>query len=261
MIRSLWTAASGMTAQKINMDVIANNLANVNTSGFKKSRADFEDLMYQNLKSPGADTSSGEEIPTGIQIGMGTRYSSVQKIFSQGDSVQTGNQSDLMIAGNGFFQVIDTNGEEVYTRAGSFKINADGYIVTSQGDRLQPEISIPSNTVAFTVDPSGTLEAFDQDGATTSTAQLTLYNFINPAGLNSLGGNYYSSSGASGDPIEGNPGVDGLGTLVQGSLEMSNVDVVEEMVNMIAGQRAYEISSKSIKSADEMMQMANNIKR
>lgn len=261
MIRSLWTAASGMTAQKINMDVIANNLANVNTSGFKKSRADFEDLMYQNLKSPGADTSTGEEIPTGIQIGMGTRYSSIQKIFSQGDSVQTGNQLDLMIAGNGFFQIVNSNGEEVYTRAGSFKINADGYIVTSQGDRLQPEISIPSDTVSFTIDPSGALEGFDQDGETTTTAQLTIYNFINPAGLNSLGGNYYSSSGASGDPIEGNPGVDGLGTIMQGSLEMSNVDVVEEMVNMIAGQRAYEISSKSIKSADEMMQMANNIKR
>jgi flagellar basal-body rod protein FlgG len=261
MIRSLWTAASGMTAQKINMDVIANNLANVNTSGFKKSRADFEDLLYQNLKSPGADTSSGSQIPTGIQIGMGTRYSSVQKVFSQGDSVQTGNQLDLAIAGNGFFKIINANGDEVYTRAGSFKISSEGYIVTSQGDRLQPETSIPSNTVSFTVDTSGALEAFDENGDTTTTAQLTVTNFINPAGMNSLGGNYYSPSGASGDTVEGNPGIDGLGTIVQGSLEMSNVDVVEEMVNMIAGQRAYEISSKSIKAADEMMQMANNIKR
>ncbi len=261
MIRSLWTAASGMTAQKINMDVIANNLANVNTSGFKKSRADFEDLLYQNLKSPGADTSSGGQIPTGIQIGMGTRYSSIQKIFTQGDSVQTSNQLDLSISGNGFFKIVNNNGDEVYTRAGSFQIDADGYIVTSQGDRLQPEVSIPSNSVSFTIDSSGALEAFDGSGETTTTAQLTITNFINPAGMRSLGGNYFSPTEASGDPVEGNPGVDGLGTINQGSLEMSNVDVVEEMVNMIAGQRAYEISSKSIKSADEMMQMANNIKR
>ena len=261
MIRSLWTAASGMTAQKINMDVIANNLANVNTSGFKKSRADFEDLLYQTLKSPGADTSSGGQIPTGIQIGMGTRYSSVQKIFSQGDFSQTGNQMDLAIAGNGFFKIVNSNGDEVYTRAGSFKIDSEGYIVTSQGDRLQPEVSIPTNSVSFTIDDSGALEAFDENGDTTTTAQLTLTNFINPSGMKSLGGNYYSPSESSGDPIEGNPGVDGIGTIIQGSLEMSNVDVVEEMVNMIASQRAYEISSKSIKSADEMMQMANNIKR
>ena len=261
MIRSLWTAASGMSAQKLNMDVIAQNLANVNTSGFKKSRADFEDLLYQNLKSPGADTSSGGQIPTGIQIGMGTRPVSVQKIFTQGDFTQTGNQLDLAIEGNGFFKVI-SNGEEVYTRAGSFKLDSEGYLVTSQGDRLQPEIAIPSNTVTFTIDGGGTLAAMEADGSTvTATAQLTIYNFVNPSGLKSLGGNYYSPTAGSGDPIEGNPGVDGLGTVVQGSLEMSNVDVVEEMVNMIAGQRAYEISSKSIKAADEMMQMANNIKR
>ena len=261
MIRSLWTAASGMSAQKLQMDVIANNLANVNTSGFKKSRADFEDLLYQNLKSPGADTSSGGQIPTGIQIGMGTRPVSVQKIFSQGDFTQTGNSLDMAIEGNGFFKVI-SNGEEVYTRAGSFKRDSEGYIVTSQGDRLQPEISIPSNSVDFTIDGGGTLVAMEADGSTvTATAQITLYNFVNPSGMKSLGGNYYSPTAASGDAIEGNPGVDGLGSIIQNSLEMSNVDVVEEMVNMIAGQRAYEISSKSIKAADEMMQMANNIKR
>ncbi|MGD9156957.1 MAG: flagellar basal-body rod protein FlgG [Desulfobacteraceae bacterium] len=261
MIRSLWTAASGMSAQKLNMDVIAQNLANVNTSGFKKSRADFEDLLYQNLKSPGADTSSGGQIPTGIQIGMGTRPVSVQKIFSQGDFTQTGNPLDMAIEGNGFFRII-SNGEEVYTRAGSFKLDSEGYIVTSQGDRLQPEVSIPSNSVTFTIDSGGSLVAMEADGSTvTATAQLTLYNFVNPSGMKSLGGNYYSPTEASGDPVEGNPGVDGLGTVVQGSLEMSNVDVVEEMVNMIAGQRAYEISSKSIRAADEMMQMANNIKR
>ncbi|MBN2420157.1 MAG: flagellar basal-body rod protein FlgG [Deltaproteobacteria bacterium] len=261
MIRSLWTAASGMSAQKLNMDVIAQNLANVNTSGFKKSRADFEDLLYQNLKSPGADTSSGGQVPTGIQIGMGTRPVSVQKIFTQGDFAQTNNQLDMAIEGNGFFRVL-SNGEEVYTRAGSFKIDSEGYIVTSQGDRLQPEISIPSNSVNFTIDKGGAMVAMEADGNTiTATGQITIYNFVNPSGLKSLGGNYYSPTPASGDPIEGNPGVDGLGTINQGALEMSNVDVVEEMVNMIAIQRAYEISSKSIRSADEMMQMANNIKR
>ena len=261
MIRSLWTAASGMSAQKTNMDIIANNLANVNTSGFKKSRADFEDLLYQNLKSPGAETAAGGQVPTGIQIGMGTKTLSAQKIFTEGDIVQTGNQLDVAILGNGFFKVL-SNGEEVYTRAGSFKLDSEGYICTGQGDRLQPEISIPDNTTSLSIGPGGLIEALEADGSTqTVTGQITIFNFVNPAGLKSLGGNYYTTTNASGAPTEGNPGVDGLGSLAQNSLEMSNVDVVEEMVNMIAGQRAYEISSKSIKSADEMMQMANNIKR
>ncbi len=261
MIRSLWTAASGMAAQKLNMDVIANNLANVNTSGFKKSRADFEDLLYQNLKSPGADTASGGQIPTGIQVGMGTRPVSVQKIFSQGDYTQTGNDYDLAIEGSGFFQIL-SNGEEMYMRSGAFKLDSEGYLVTSQGDRLQPEISIPTNTVKFSIDTGGNMVGFEADGQTvTINGQLTIHNFTNPAGLLSIGGNKFRPTASSGDPIEGNPGLDGLGTIAQGFLEMSNVDVVEEMVNMIAGQRAYEISSKSIKAADEMMQMANNIKR
>jgi len=260
MIRSLWTAASGMSAQKLNMDVIANNLANVNTNGFKKSRADFEDLLYQNLKSPGADTSSGSQIPTGIQIGMGTRPVSVQKIFTQGDYTQTGNQFDLAIEGKGFFKVL-SNGEEMYMRAGSFKLDSDGYLVDPNGDKLQPELSIPVSSVNFTIDGGGNMVAKEADGTTATSGQLTIYNFTNPSGLLSIGGNKFRSTEASGDATEGNPGVDGLGTIAQGYLEMSNVDVVEEMVNMIAGQRAYEISSKSIKAADEMMQMANNIKR
>jgi flagellar basal-body rod protein FlgG len=261
MIRSLWTAASGMAAQKLNMDVIANNLANVNSSGFKKSRADFEDLLYQNLKSPGAETSSGGQIPTGIQVGMGTRPVSVQKIFTQGDYTQTGNQFDLAIEGNGFFKIV-SNGEEVYMRAGAFKLDSEGYLVTSQGDRLQPEISIPTTTTSFTIDPGGNMEGLEADGQTvTVSGQLTIFNFANPSGLLSVGGNKFRPTGSSGDPVEGNPGIDGLGTIAQGFLEMSNVDVVEEMVNMIASQRAYEISSKSIRAADEMMQMANNIKR
>lgn len=261
MLRSLWTAASGMAAQKLHMDVIANNLANVNTSGFKKSRADFEDLLYQNLKSPGADTSSGGQIPTGIQVGMGTRPVSVQKIFTQGDYVQTENELDFAIEGKGFFKIL-CNGEEMYMRSGSFKMDSEGYLVTSQGDRLQPELSIPTNTVNFSIDPGGNMVGLAADGQTVTTSgQLTLYSYSNPSGLLSIGGNRFRPTAASGEPIEGNPGVDGMGTIAQGFLEMSNVDVVEEMVNMISGQRAYEIASKSIKAADEMMQMANNIKR
>ena len=261
MIRSLWTAASGMAAQKLNMDIIANNLANVNTSGFKKSRSDFVDLLYQNLRSPGAATSSGGEVPTGIQVGMGTKPVSVQKIFSQGDYIQTDNQLDIAVEGRGFFKIL-SNGEEFYMRSGAFKLDSEGYIVTSEGDRLQPEISIPSETASISIDQGGNLEAIADDGSTVlANGQITLYTFVNPAGLLSGGGNKFRPTEASGDPTEGNPGTDGTGTVAQGYLEMSNVDVVEEMVNMIAGQRAYEIASKSIKTADEMLEMANNIKR
>jgi flagellar basal-body rod protein FlgG len=260
MIRSLWTAASGMAAQKLNMDVIANNLANVNTSGFKKSRADFEDLLYQNLRAPGAATASGGQIPTGIQIGMGTKPTSVQKIFSQGDYVQTKNNLDLAIEGKGFFKVL-SNGEEVYIRSGSFKVDSEGYVCTPDGDRLQPEFAIPADAISFTVDAGGNMVAMDAGGNELANAQLTLYSFSNPAGLLSIGGNRFEPSLSSGDPVEGNPGVDGMGTVSQGYLEMSNVDVVEEMVNMITSQRAYEISSKAIKAADEMLQMADNIIR
>jgi flagellar basal-body rod protein FlgG len=260
MLRSLWTAASGMAAQKQKMDVIANNLANVSTTGFKKSRIDFEDLLYQTLKSPGAETSSGGKIPTGIQVGMGTREVSTEKIYTQGDPTQTNNSNDLAIDGNGFFKIIN-NGNEYYTRAGSFKRDNEGYLVTSSGDRLQPEIAIPSNTSTVTIDSGGNLTGIGSDGSTvTVSGKLTLYNFANPAGLLSMGGNKLSKTNSSGEPIEGTPGVDGFGTISQGYLESSNVDVVEEMVDMIASQRAYEISSKSIKASDDMMQIANNIR-
>jgi flagellar basal-body rod protein FlgG len=248
-----------MAAQKLNMDVIANNLANVNTVGFKKSRADFVDLLYQNLRSPGAATSSGGEVPTGIQVGMGTKPVSVQKIFSQGDYTQTQNDLDFAIEGEGFFKIL-SSGEELYMRAGAFKMDSEGYIVTSEGDRLQPEFAIPAETVNFTVDSGGNMVALGPDGTELASAQLSLYSFANPAGLLSVGGNRYRPSDASGDPIEGNPGIDGMGTISQGYIEMSNVDVVEEMVSMIVGQRAYEAASKSIKAADEMLQMANSIK-
>lgn len=261
MIRSLWTSAAGMAAQKLNMDVIANNLANVNTGGFKKSRPDFVDLLYQTLRAPGAETSSGGQIPTGIQVGMGTKPVSVQKIFSQGDYVQTKNPLDIAIDGKGFFKIL-SNGEELYMRAGAFKMDKDGYLVTSEGDRLQPEFSIPPETVTFTIDSGGMMEAMGSDATTPlATGQLTLHSFANEAGLLSIGGNKFRPTESSGAPVEGNPGVDGMGTVTQGYLEMSNVDVVEEMVNMITGQRAYEICSKSIRAADEMLQIANNIKR
>lgn len=260
MIRSLWTAASGMAAQKLNMDVIANNLANVNTSGFKKSRADFEDLLYQNMRSPGATTASGGQVPTGIQIGMGTKPVSVQKIFSQGDYVETKNEMDMAIEGKGFFKIL-SGGEETYVRSGAFKVDSEGYVCTANGDRLQPEFAVPTDTVHFTVDSGGNMVCLGPDGTELASTQLTLYSFPNPSGLLSTGGNRFLPSEASGDPVEGNPGVDGMGTIAQGYLEMSNVDVVEEMVAMIAGQRAYEVSSKSIKAADEMLQMANNIRR
>lgn len=260
MIRSLWTAASGMAAQKLNIDVIANNLANVNTSGFKKSRADFADLLYQNLRAPGAATASGGQVPTGIQVGMGTRPVSVQKVFSQGDYVQTENEFDLAIEGKGFFKVI-SNGQEVYMRSGNFKIDSEGYICTPDGDRLQPEFSMPPNAVHFTVDSGGNMVATGADGSELASGQLTLYSFPNPSGLLSIGGNKFVPTDASGDPVPANPGVDGMGTIAQGYLEMSNVDVVEQMVNMITSQRAYEVSAKCIKAADEMLQMANNIRR
>ena len=260
MLRGLWSAASGMSAQKLMIDVISNNLANVNTSGFKKSRADFQDLMYQTMAEAGSTTASGGKVPTGIQIGMGTMPVGVHKMFSQGDFKSTDNDMDLAIEGKGFFKVIN-NDEEVYTRAGNFKQDADGYIVTSNGDKLQPEMTIPSDTVNIKIDKTGTVTAFNPSSQGTTIGNIELYNFSNPAGLYSIGQNLMRATDASGDPIAGTPGSDGLGTIGQGFIEMSNVDVVEEMVSMIMAQRAYEITSKAIQTADNMLQIANNIKR
>ncbi|NVM21135.1 MAG: flagellar basal-body rod protein FlgG [Desulfobacterales bacterium] len=260
MLRGLWTAASGMAAQQLNVDVISNNLANVNTTGFKKSRADFEDLMYQTLRLPGATTAAGTQLPTGIQIGMGAKPMGVQKMFSQGDYNQTGNELDLAIEGKGFFKVI-SNDEEVYTRSGNFKLDSEGYVCTPAGDRLEPEITIPANTVSISVDSEGRLVAFGPYNTELATTDIKLYTFINPAGLYSMGRNLYRPTEASGEATEGAPGTEGVGTIAQGYLEMSNVNVVEEMVGMIIAQRAYEVNSKAIQTADNMLQMANNIKR
>jgi flagellar basal-body rod protein FlgG len=258
MIRSLWTASTGMSAQQVNMDVIAHNLANANTTGFKRGRANFEDLMYQTIAAPGAETSTNSQLPTGIQIGMGTRNVAVQKVFEQGEFTQTSNQLDLAIQGKGFFKVM-RGSDEVYTRAGTFKLDKDGYMVDPEGNRLQPEISIPTNATTVTIDPGGTITASDQNGTSLSSGTINLYDFQNPAGLLNVGQNYYQVSQASGDAQEGEPGVDGFGTILQGYLESSNINVVEEMVNLIVGQRAYEANSKVIKTSDQMLQMANNV--
>lgn len=260
MMRSLWTSATGMHAQQLNIDVIAHNLANVNTNGFKKSRADFEDLLYQTIRQPGATQSNGQMIPTGVQVGMGVRPVAVQKIFTQGDYQHTENQLDLAIEGKGFFRVL-AGDEEVYTRAGAFKMDNNGVIVDSNGYILQPQFTVPDGTVSLVVEPGGQITCLGQDAAVLAQGQITIYNFTNPAGLYAIGKNLFRPTDASGDPIEGNPGVDDFGTIAQGFLEMSNVSVVESMVDMIVAQRAYESNSKAIQTSDQMLQLANQLKR
>ena len=260
MIRSLWTAATGMNAQSMEQDVIANNLANVNTTGFKKSRVDFQDLMYQMGSKSGTETTSGVRLPTGIEVGMGVKVVSVQKIFNQGDFQQTGNQFDWAIEGEGFFQ-LDNNGQTVYSRAGSWKIDKDGTLVNSDGLKLLPNITIPAAAVNFTIDKGGTWSATDKVGTVLSSSVLQIARFINPGGLTSLGRNTFEKSESSGDPNLGTPGVEGNGTIAQSTLEMSNVSVIDEMVKMIAGQRAYEINSKCVTTADTMLSIIAGMKR
>ncbi len=262
MIRSLWTSATGMHAQALNLDVIANNLANVSTAGFKKSRAEFQDLLYETLRPAGTPSSQDTQVPTGIQLGHGTRPSTVLKIFSQGDLEHTKNELDLAIESDGFFQIAMPNGEIAFTRDGGFKLDSEGRIVNADGFALEPEISIPTDAVSISVGMDGTVSVL-QAGETTPTevGTVELARFVNPAGLISMGRNLYINSEASGDEMIGTAGEDGLGTIAQGFLEMSNVTVVEEMVNMITAQRAYEANSKSIQTADEMLALANNVKR
>ena len=262
MIRALWTAATGMAAQNLNVDVTANNLANVNTAGFKRSRANFSDLMYQQLKTPGAEASAaGTQLPTGIQIGLGVQTAGVESLFTEGNMQQTGNKLDLAIQGKGFFQVLLANGDTAYTRSGSFSVDSTGQVVTQNGDVLQPAISIPSDAVSVNIATDGTVSVDQPGGTSTVVGQIQTADFVNPAGLTSLGNSLYQVSNASGQPIIGTPSQNGFGTIGQGELEMSNVNMVEEMVNLIAGQRAYEMNSKAIQAADEMLQAANNIRR
>src|SRR5512136_1200221 len=261
MIRSLYTAATGMLAQQINQDVVANNLANVQTPGFKSSRAEFQDLMYQVSRQAGVGTTSGTALPLGMEVGLGSKLTSIQKSFTQGDYQQTGNRFDWAIEGDGFFQVDDGNGKTLYTRSGGWKISKDLLLVNAEGLKLTPNVSVPTGTTAFSIDAGGTWTAKDKAGATLATGRIELAKFANPAGLTNMGRNLYAKTDGSGDPTTGNPDTEGYGTISQTFLEMSNVNVVDEMVQMIVGQRAYEINSKAIQTADNMLQMINNLKR
>ena len=262
MIRSLWSAATGMQAQTLNIDVISNNLANVSTSGFKKSRADFQDLLYQTLRSPGVSSSADTQVPTGIQVGHGVRPAATQKMFTQGEFQKTENELDMAIEGDGFFQILQPNGETAYTRAGSFKLDSDGRVVTSDGFPLEPEITVPTDAVSLSIGTDGTVSVLlANETAGTEIGKIELADFTNPAGLNSIGRNLYLPTASSGDATVGTPGEDGYGTIAQGYLELSNVSVVDEMVNMIVAQRAYETNSKTIQASDEMLQTATNLRR
>ncbi len=262
MIRALWTAGTGMNVQQTNLDIIANNIANVNTNGFKRSRADFQDLMYQTLRMQGTKTEGGNQVPTGIQIGHGAMLAAVQKIFLQGDYQQTSNELDVAIEGNGFLQITLPSGEKAYTRAGSFKRDSEGRIVTSDGYLLDPNITIPQNTTKVSIEADGTVSAQVQGTATPQQiGKIELATFSNVAGLKAIGKSFFQETEASGTPTTGKPGENGIGTLLQGYLEMSNVNIMQEMINLIIGQRAYEVNSKAIQAADEMLQMANQVRR
>jgi flagellar basal-body rod protein FlgG len=252
-----------MTAQQLNVDNIAHNLANANTAGYKTRRAQFQDLLYQNMVQPGANAGQQSVVPTGLQLGLGTRASSNEIIFTQGDFSETKNPLDLVIQGRGFFQIRRANGELAYTRAGSFHLNRDGALVTSDGDLLDPQITIPQDAQSITIAPDGTV-SFSQNGQTAAqlAGQIQLVNFQNPAGLNSLGRNLFTPTDASGDPIVGTPGgQEGLGSVLQGYIEQSNVSVVEEFISLIVSQRAYEANSKVVKAADDMYQQVNGLSR
>jgi flagellar basal-body rod protein FlgG len=262
MIRALFTAATGMIAQQLDLDVIANNLANVNTTGFKKSKADFQDLMYQVIEEPGTAASQQGTSPTGIQVGLGVRPAAVGKIFAQGDFQSTSNPFDVAIEGDGFFQITLPNGETAYTRGGAFKLDETGILVNSDGFQLEPAITIPDDALGVTIASDGTVSVRQPGSATASqVGQLQLARFQNPGGLRAQGRNLYQETESSGAATLGTPGETGLGTLAQGFLESSNVSVVEEIVKMVTGQRAYEANSKVIQTADQILQQGINIKR
>jgi len=264
MMRSLWTAASGMIGQQFNIDTIANNLSNVNTAGFKKNRPDFEDLLYQTIRSAGTPATRDTLIPTGIQVGHGVKPAATQKMFSQGSLQNTGNKLDLAIEGEGFLRVQLYDGTFGYTRDGTFKIDSGGQIVNSNGYKLTPEIIMPERFVFsdITISQDGlvTVKVAGNDNPI-EVGQIQIYRFVNPAGLKSIGQNLYKISAASGPPIGGRPAYIGMGKLHQGFLEMSNVQIVEEMVSMIVAQRAYELNSKAIITSDSMLATANALKR
>jgi flagellar basal-body rod protein FlgG len=260
MIRSLWTGTTGMHAQQLNIDVIANNLANVSTTGFKKSTTDFQDLLYQTMKVPGSQTSADTQSPTGILIGLGVKPAAVTKIFSQGDLIQTENELDVAIEGDGFLQVELPNGNTAYTRAGALKRDSEGRITNSDGYPILPAITIPDGSRQIAIGDTGVISAIiGDDTDSTELGTFELASFTNNSGLSAIGKNLFQETGASGTATIGTPGDDGFGTLLQTFLEGSNVNIVEELASMITTQRAYEINSKTIQTSDEMMQTTNNL--
>jgi len=262
MIRSLYTAATGMIAQQTQIDTTSNNISNVNTIGYKKQRAEFADLMYQVMEYAGTATSGTSVSPTGIEVGLGVRPTAIAKLFTQGNFKETGNPLDMAITGNGFFQIQLPDGTTAYTRNGSFKLDNQGNVVNSDGYRLLPEIVIPEDATQISIGVDGIVSVL-QAGATemTQVGQIELANFVNPAGLHSLGDNNLINTASSGDPINSTPGLNGLGQTRQQFVEMSNVQLVEEMTDLITGQRAYEANSKAIVTSDEMLQTVNGLKR
>jgi flagellar basal-body rod protein FlgG len=254
MFAPLWISKTGLEAQQTNLSVISNNLANVNSNGFKRGRAVFEDLLYQTARQPGAQATQDTELPSGLTLGTGVRTVATAKLFTQGNIVQTGNDLDLAINGRGFIQVLSPDGSVVYTRDGALQRNSEGQLVTAGGMPIVPAITIPENTLTITVGSDGTISAqVAGDDAPTEVDQIELADFVNPAGLEPSGNNLFRETAASGAPQAGTPGLDGLGVLVQGSVETSNVNVVEELVNMIETQRSYEMNSKAIGTADDML--------
>ncbi|MBM9602994.1 flagellar basal-body rod protein FlgG [Desulfopila inferna] len=260
MIRSLYTGTTGMNSQQLNIDVIANNLANVSTTGFKKSVNNFQDLLYETIKVPGSPTSADTESPTGIMVGLGVRPSAVAKVFSQGELIQTENELDVAIEGDGFFQIELPNGNTAYTRDGSLKRDSDGRITNSNGYPVLPALTIPEGSRQITISDTGIVSvvlAGDREATEVGTLELAV--FTNNAGLSAAGNNLYLETGASGAPAVSNPGDDGFGLLIHTFLEGSNVNIVQELANMITAQRAYEINSKTIQTSDEMMQATNQL--
>ncbi len=261
MQRALFTAASGMQVQQTNIDNIANNLANASTAGFKRSRVEFQDILYQNMRTSGAQSSTSTNLPVGLQIGLGSKAVSTERIFSQGDFQQTNGPLDLVIAGKGFFQIRQPSGEIAYTRAGSFHMDATGQVVNADGFALDPQIQIPAEAISVTIAQDGTVSVqLPGQAQPSQVGQIQLVNFANPAGLEAQGRNLFKQTASSGQPLTGTAGTNSLGTIEQGYVEQSNVNIVEELVNMIVAQRAYETNSKVVKSADEMMQIMNNVR-
>ncbi len=259
MNQALWIAKTGLDAQQTRMEVVSNNIANVSTTGFKRERAVFEDLLYQNISQVGASSTQDTQLPSGFSIGTGVRVVATEKLHSQGNLTNTGNPLDMAVQGKGFFQILMPDGSLAYTRDGSFQVNQDGQLVTSSGYQVQPAITVPEGAQSVTIGSDGTVSVLlPGSAAATQVGSLQLTNFINPAGLQAIGQNLLLESGSSGAPQTGTPGLNGLGTLMQGSVESSNVNIAEELVNMIETQRAYEMNSKAIQSADQMLQFVTN---